>query len=47
VTPEHPHSRYEHFLPYGEGRNYEKRFNQVRNDFVDIKPAPDDGAKKS
>jgi len=36
----HPHSRYSHFLPYGDGRNYEKRFNKVRNDFVDIKPAP-------
>ncbi len=43
----HPHSRYDHFLPYGDGRNYEKRFNKVRKDFVDIKPAPGSRSKKS
>jgi hypothetical protein len=41
----HPHSRYSHFLPYGDGRAFQKGFNKVRKDFVDIKPAPEDGSK--
>ena len=43
----HPHSRYSHFLPYGDGRAFQKGFNKVRKDFVDIKPAPHDSSKKS
>lgn len=43
----HPHSRYSHFLPYGDARAFKTGFNKVRSDFVDIKPAPPDSTSKS
>jgi len=43
--PPHPHSRYDHFLPYGDARVYKTGVGKVRNNFVDIKRAPPAGAK--
>lgn len=36
----HPHSRYDHFLSYGDAPAFRKGFEKVRSDFIDIKPAP-------
>lgn len=35
----HPHDRYSHFLPYGDGAEYRARIEQVRTDFRDIRAA--------
>lgn len=35
-----PHSRYAHFLPYGDAGAYRKRVGEVRNAFADIQPLP-------
>ncbi|HEU0121515.1 MAG TPA: hypothetical protein VFQ91_13375 [Bryobacteraceae bacterium] len=38
-----PHSRYPHFLDYGDARRYREQIETVRNDFVDLRsvqPAP-------
>jgi hypothetical protein len=32
-----PHSRYGHFLDYGDARGYRQEIGTVRNDFVDLK----------
>jgi hypothetical protein len=32
----HPHSRYSHFLPYGDARAYREHIEAVRNDFKDL-----------
>ena len=40
-----PHSRYPHFLDYGDAQGYRRQVETVRNDFVDlrsIKAAPSD-----
>jgi hypothetical protein len=39
----HPHSRYSHFVPYGDARAYHTTIHDVRNEFIDIKPAKGDG----
>jgi hypothetical protein len=31
------HSRYQHFMDYGDGEDYRKRIEQVRRDFEDLK----------
>ena len=36
VDPPHTHSRYDHFLPYGDARAYKIGVGKVRSDFVDI-----------
>ena len=33
-----PHSRYEHFLPYGNAAEYRSRIETVRNAFKDVSP---------
>jgi hypothetical protein len=33
----HPHSRYSHFLPYGDAQTYRDDMEAVRTDFKDIK----------
>ena len=40
-----PHSRYSHFLPYGDAKAYRTQGNKVRHAFVDIKPAPNSGSE--
>ncbi|MEO8367852.1 MAG: hypothetical protein ABI806_01460 [Candidatus Solibacter sp.] len=42
-----PHSRYSHFLPYGDAAAYRTRANKVRHEFTDIKPAPGRGPENS
>jgi hypothetical protein len=32
-----PHSRYQHFLDYGDAQRYNQQVETVRNDFVDLK----------
>lgn len=32
-----PHSRYSHFLPYGDGRAYREHIEDLRRDFKDLK----------
>ena len=32
-----PHSRYSHFLDYGDAQRYSQQVETVRNDFVDLK----------
>lgn len=32
-----PHSRYSHFLPYGDANVYRERIEEVRNDFKDLR----------
>jgi len=32
-----PHSRYSHFLPYGDANVYRERIDEVRNDFEDLR----------
>jgi hypothetical protein len=34
------HSRYNHFLEYGDAEKYRKEIEALRNDFHDVKPAP-------
>jgi hypothetical protein len=34
---QHTHDRYSHFLPYGDGKAYRERVDQIRNDFKDLK----------
>ena len=31
------HSRYQHFLDYGDAEQYRKRLEEVRRDFADLK----------
>jgi len=33
------HSRYQHFLDYGDAEQYRKRIKEVRRDFKDLKNA--------
>ena len=47
VEPPHPHSRYDHFLPYGDARAYRTGVGKVRNNFVDIKRPPRSGRSMS
>ena len=38
-----PHSRYPHFLDYGDAQRYREQIETVRSDFVDLRsmmPAP-------
>ena len=35
-----PHSRYPHFLPYGDARAYRNHIDKVRDAFADIEPLP-------
>jgi hypothetical protein len=35
-----PHSRYSHFLDYGDAQGYCRKIETVRNDFVDLRRAP-------
>lgn len=35
-----PHSRYAHFLPYGDAQAFRTRVDEVRDAFTDIKPLP-------
>jgi hypothetical protein len=39
-----PHDRYSHFLPYGDGKAYRQKIEDVRNDFKDIDAAEEAAA---
>jgi hypothetical protein len=33
---QHPHDRYQHFLPYGDANAYRAHIEEVRTDFQDV-----------
>jgi hypothetical protein len=35
-----PHSRYPHFIDYGDAQEYRQQIDAIRNDFVDLRRAP-------
>lgn len=39
------HSRYGHFMDYGDAEDYRKRLEEVRHEFADLKPKNKDAVK--
>jgi hypothetical protein len=44
-SPAQPHSRYSHFLPYGDARAYRTKSESVIHSYGDVDPSPQASAK--